>query len=67
MRARIEAALVAVVVCVALYASSVVRAIAPGGFNDDAVYLALGRAIANGDGYRSIYLVGAPLHVKFPP
>jgi hypothetical protein len=67
VRARIEAALVAVVVCVALYASSVVRAIAPGGFNDDAVYLALGRAIANGDGYRSIYLVGAPLHVKFPP
>jgi hypothetical protein len=66
-RSRSEAAIVAVVVCVALYASSVVRTIAPGGFNDDAVYLALGRAIANGDGYRSIYLVGSPLHVKFPP
>ena len=67
MRTRFEAAVVAVVVCVALYASSVVRTLAPGGFNDDAVYLALGRAIANGDGYRSIYLVGSPLHVKFPP
>jgi hypothetical protein len=67
LRARLEAVTVAIVVGVALYASSVVRAIAPGGFNDDAVYLALGRAIANGDGYRSIYLVGSPLHVKFPP
>lgn len=66
-KSRFEAAIVAVVVGVALYASSVVRTIAPGGFNDDAVYLALGRAIANGDGYRSIYLVGSPLHVKFPP
>ena len=67
MRTRSEAAIVAVVVCAALHASSVVRTIAPGAFNDDAVYLALGRAIANGDGYRSIYLVGSPLHVKFPP
>jgi len=62
---RVELAMVAITI--AVYASSVVRSVAPGGFNDDAVYLALGRAIADGQGYRSIYLVGEPLHVKFPP
>ena len=39
----------------------------PGAFNDDGVYLVLGRAIAEGEGYRSLHLVGAPPHVKFPP
>jgi hypothetical protein len=34
---------------------------------DDGVYLALGKAIASGEGYRSIHLVGAPVQVKFPP
>ena len=34
---------------------------------DDTVYLALGKAIAEGDGFRSIHLVGAPVHAKFPP
>ncbi len=39
----------------------------PGSYGDDGVYLALGKALADGDGYRSIYAVGAPFHVKFPP
>ncbi len=34
---------------------------------DDGVYLVLGKAIASGEGYRSIHLVGAPVHVKVPP
>ena len=34
---------------------------------DDVVYLSLGKAIASGEGYRSIHLVGSPVHAKFPP
>lgn len=34
---------------------------------DDAVYLALGKAIAEGHGYRSIYAVGEPVHLRYPP
>ena len=34
---------------------------------DDVVYLSLGKAIAEGEGYRSIHLVGAPVQAKFPP
>lgn len=34
---------------------------------DDSVYLSIGKSIADGTGYRSIHLVGAPVHVKFPP
>jgi hypothetical protein len=38
-----------------------------GVWNDDGVYVVLGKAIAAGEGYRSIHLVGAPLQVKYPP
>ncbi len=38
-----------------------------GALNDDGVYVALGKAIADGMGYRSIHLVGAPLQVRYPP
>lgn len=38
-----------------------------GSFNDDGVYLALGKAIAEGEGYRSIHLPGRPIHTKYPP
>lgn len=38
-----------------------------GAFNDDAVYLSLGKAIASGEGYRSIYTPGDPVHLKYPP
>lgn len=38
-----------------------------GVFDDDGVYVSLGKAIAEGAGYRSIHLVGAPLQLRFPP
>lgn len=38
-----------------------------GAFDDDGVYVSLGKAIAEGAGYRSIHLVGAPLQLRFPP
>jgi hypothetical protein len=39
----------------------------PGTFSDDGVYLALGKALAEGEGYRSIYAVGEPVHARYPP
>ncbi len=65
--AHVQAALVGVAVAVVIATLSVSRHLLPGVFNDDGAYLALGRALANGDGYRSTYLAGAPLQVKFPP
>ncbi len=41
--------------------------LAAGSFNDDGVYIALGRSLAEGSGYRLIHLVGAPVAIKFPP
>ena len=41
--------------------------VAPGAFQDDAIYLALGKALAQGEGWRSIYAAGAPVHLKYPP
>lgn len=38
-----------------------------GSFNDDGVYVTLGKAIAEGEGYRSIHLPGSPVHTKYPP
>ncbi|HKC40099.1 MAG TPA: hypothetical protein VKC15_11200, partial [Gemmatimonadales bacterium] len=38
-----------------------------GSYSDDGVYVALGKAVAEGSGYRLIYLVGAPVAVKYPP
>jgi hypothetical protein len=38
-----------------------------GAYDDDGVYVVLGKAIAQGAGYRSIHLVGAPEQVRFPP
>ena len=37
----------------------------PGG--DNAGYLILGEALRNGEGYRDLYLPGAPLHIRYPP
>lgn len=37
----------------------------PGG--DNAGYLILGEALRGGEGYRDLYLPGAPLHAKYPP
>lgn len=38
-----------------------------GALNDDGVYVVLAKAIAQGDGYRSIHLVAAPVQVRYPP
>lgn len=37
----------------------------PGG--DNAAYLILGDALRTGEGYRDLYLPGAPLHARYPP
>jgi hypothetical protein len=41
--------------------------IATGAFNDDGVYVSLGKALAGGSGYHLVYLVGDPVALKFPP
>lgn len=41
--------------------------VAPGAFQDDAIYLGLGKALAGGEGWRSIYAAGQPIHDKYPP
>jgi len=64
---QLQAVSIGIAVAVATAMLSVSRHLLPGAFNDDGAYLALGRALANGDGYRSTYLVGAPLQVKYPP
>src|SRR5438552_17383477 len=38
-----------------------------GALNDAGAYVALGKALAGGLGYRLIYLVGDPVAVKYPP
>jgi hypothetical protein len=38
-----------------------------GAFNDDGAYAMLGKAIADGSGYRLTYLPGDPVAVKYPP
>ncbi len=38
-----------------------------GAFQDDAIYVILGRALATGAGYRYVHLPGAPPAVHYPP
>src|SRR2546426_2053782 len=66
-QAVVEAALVGLVVIVGHLLLRLSGAFAVGALNDDGVYVALGKAIAEGDGYRSIPPAGAPLHVRYPP
>ena len=67
-RAALEPMLVACVVAAALLLFRLPAELrVPGAFNDDGVYLVLGRALAEGEGYRNLHLVGAPPQVKFPP
>ncbi len=66
-RPAAEAALVIGLVALAYLLFRMSDLLAIGAFQDDAVYLALGKAIASGEGYRSIYTVDAPVHVKYPP
>ncbi len=61
--------LIAIPVCIMLFvaARSLAPGFAPGAFHDDGVYLSLGKAIATGHGYHSIYEIGSPVHAKYPP
>src|SRR3989441_5090478 len=62
-----EPLLVAGVVFLAHVALRAAGRILIGAFNDDGAYVALGKALAGGIGYRLIYLVGDPVAVKSPP
>lgn len=62
-----EAAAVAAAVAAGHYLFRWTGAFLFGAFDDDGVYVVLGKAIAQGLGYRSIHLVAAPLQVRFPP
>src|SRR3989442_8891461 len=62
-----EPLLVAGVVFLAHVALRAAGRILVGAFNDDGAYVALGKALAGGIGYRLIYLVGDPVAVKEPP
>lgn len=35
--------------------------------HDSGVYIALGKSLATGQGYRAIFLAGHPPHTKYPP
>lgn len=56
-----------IVVLLAHLALRLSGVLAIGAFNDDAIYVALGKALAQGSGYHLIYLVGNPVALKFPP
>lgn len=62
-----EAGLVAVALMIAYAVLRMSPLFAIGAFHDDAIYLALGKALASGEGYRSVYAVGQPVHLKYPP
>lgn len=62
-----ETVVVALIVFVATLLLTVNERLLIGSFNDDGVYVALGKAIAAGEGYRSIHLAGDPVQVKYPP
>jgi hypothetical protein len=66
-RIRREAALVAVAVGALHVLLRLSGSFLFGAFDDDGIYVSLGKAIAEGAGYRSIYEVGAPLQLRFPP
>ena len=62
-----EAVIVGVGLALAYLALRMSPIVAIGAFRDDAVYISLGKALASHEGYRSIYTVGAPFHMKYPP
>jgi hypothetical protein len=63
----VEAAGVALVVAVAHVVFRLSAGFLFGVFEDDGVYVALGKSIAQGTGYHSIHLAGAPVQVRYPP
>lgn len=64
---RREAILVGAALGLAYWALQLSVPRALGAFHDDAVYVALGRAIAQRHGYHSIYAAGNPVHLRYPP
>jgi hypothetical protein len=64
---RRQAALVGAGVALAYWVLQLSLPHVLGALEDDAVYVALGKAIATGHGYHSIYAVGQPVHQKYPP
>lgn len=64
---RREAVWLAIAVALTYWARQLAVPHVLGGFGDDSIYLALGKAIAAGDGYRSIYAAGQPVQLKYPP
>jgi hypothetical protein len=64
---RREAVLVATGVVLAYWGLQLSLPHVLGALQDDAVYVALGKALATGHGYHSIYAVGQPVHQKYPP
>ncbi|UCC73374.1 MAG: hypothetical protein JSV86_02065 [Gemmatimonadota bacterium] len=62
-----EALIVGVGLVVAYLLLRMSPVVAIGAFRDDAIYVSLGKALAAHEGYRSIYAVGAPVHMKYPP
>lgn len=62
-----EAVVAGAIVLVAELTLRLSGLLATGAFNDDGVYVALGKALAGGSGYHLIYLVGEPVALKFPP
>ena len=62
-----ESFLVALGVAVVHLVVRVSPYLAAGAFHDDGVYLAVGKSLAEGEGYRSLYAVGEPVHIKYPP
>ena len=60
---------VALVLCVTAFLAAASRMVdtAVGSFHDDGIYVANGKALAEGQGYRSINLPGAPYQTKYPP
>jgi hypothetical protein len=63
----LEAVIVGLIIGAILLGSSMSSAIRVGAFNDDGVYVVLGKALAEGKGYLSIHLAGNPVQAKFPP
>lgn len=62
-----EALAVAVAIAVAYLLFCTPERFVIGAYNDDGAYVALGRAILSGDGYRAIYLSGSPFERMYPP
>ncbi|HEY7684497.1 MAG TPA: hypothetical protein VH833_00195 [Gemmatimonadales bacterium] len=63
----VEAAGVALVVAVIHVVFRLSAGFLFGVFDDDGVYVALGKSIAQGTGYHSIHLAAAPVQVRYPP